>query len=302
MNFIKTFFRTAVKSSTSPIYYTDVITAPYSFSLKYFLGILFLFSVALVLKLAVLLALFNVPAAVTAIAAIYPDKLIISVSNGRLSINKPLPYYIRMSANEQASFGKSDQERISNWVVFESDQRLRGISMIPAYHTFVLVTETSIYVRDPSKNYKITAYPLNKTQPFTFGPSQIQDIKNAILTHPIIQTKAYVPIIVGIVFLLLFPILCITRFITLTMYAAITFVITRLFSESLFKGKLLPFKKIQQVTLHTITPLIVAEYILGFLPLGSIFGGLLYFLIYLIWTIYVLRIALQVVPDSPIKP
>ena len=293
MNLLRKFFKTAVKSSTSPIYYKDVILAPYSFSLKYFLGLLFLFSVALVLKLAVLLALFNVPATMNALAAVYPDNLVISVSNGRLSINKPLPYFVPISSNQRS--------RISNWVVFESDQHLRGVSMIPAYHSYAVVTETSIYVSDPSKNYQITAYPLSKTQPFTFGPTQIQDIKNMVLTHPLIKTKAYVPIISGFVFLLLFPILCFTRFITLTMYAAITFVITRLFSESLFKGKILPFKKIQQVTLHTITPLILAEYILGFFSLGRVFGGLLYFLIYLVWTVYVLRVALNVVPDSTIK-
>ena len=94
MRKLKTFFRTLVLSSISPAYYNDVVRAPAWFSWQYFIGFQFFSAIIETITFGFALSHINITQIQQNLLAIYPQNLELSLKDGKLSINKPLPYYI----------------------------------------------------------------------------------------------------------------------------------------------------------------------------------------------------------------
>src|SRR3989338_10218443 len=97
MSKIAIFFYVLKRTFTSPAYYADILKAPFSFSLKFFLLYFFFFALVgtgiLTLKLVeqVKQTLAVLP---SKLEALYPDELEIRIQNGTVSTNVAEPFFV----------------------------------------------------------------------------------------------------------------------------------------------------------------------------------------------------------------
>ena len=100
MQKLKAFFQTFVKSLSQPSYYKNFLPTKFSSSLKYLAFLLFIISLFGALKFTFILieAKPRLPEFVDkvkmVVTDIYPDKLVITLKDGKLSTNAKEPYFI----------------------------------------------------------------------------------------------------------------------------------------------------------------------------------------------------------------
>jgi hypothetical protein len=301
MSKITTFFRTLVKSCSNPAYYLDIFRAKFSFSLKYFFSFQFLTILLTATLILVPLYTLNVKEVVTQAASIYPQDLIISMEKGKVHVNKTLPYAIPVP-------GSKPLNSLQNLVVFDSDQNFGSIKNFDDYHALAVVTESVFYTKDVkvketdtrtsvSRDAQIKAYPFpDDGEDFMIDSQLINNFKNMVLNHPIVANKLYIPLAWLVTFAIFLPLLFFIRWLTVMWYSVITFVVTKLFKKALFANHTFSYTKVLQVSLHTITPIILIAYLTGWFGQGWTLAGIWYFLAYLIWTCIVLnRVAVNLV-------
>ena len=296
MQKIQTFFRTFLKSTTSPAYYADVLRARFGFSFKYFLFFNFMLALITVARIAVPLSLFNISNTVDQVSQIYPPDLAITIDNARLSINKPLPYIIPMPSDMNFSARRKATLGEDALVVFDTDARVQGPKDVPKYHAAMVVTETTMYVRGSGSNpNEIRSYlvPANP-EPVTFDESSIGMLKQQFLNMPFIKYKWYIPAILVAAFIVIFPLVWLFRLITVMIYSLISFILGKIFRSSMLHDREFSYNEVMQLSLHTMTPLILAAYLIDLVTPGHIFHGWLFFLAYLIVTLFVMNQASEI--------
>lgn len=283
MQKLRTFFNTLVKSVSSPAYYADVITAKIGFSLKYFLMLTFVLSIVTAFKIMIPLAIFNLAAATDQVVTQYPADLDVKITNGRLSINQPVPYLVPIRKDWQDNGPK-------NFVVFESDNNISSPQDFYKYDTFALVTETSVYTnQENSSANSIKVYEIPQdTKDFEVNEGMVKNWESQFLNMPAVKNKLYVPAVGVLLLVLLVPLMYLFRLSTAYIYAVILFLLIKLFKKSLTNGTEFSVSKLFQISLHTTTLPILLAYVLSFTAYNPV-QGLLYFLIYFIFTVMVLK-------------
>ncbi len=299
MNKLKTFFNTVVKSVSSPPYYKDVLKAKMSFSLKYFLMLTIVLSIITAVKIMIPVTLFNIPKAADELVKQYPADLDIKMNQGRLSINQPLPYVIPMKQT-----GNSTGAR--NFVVFDSDKNVNSPQDFYKYNTLALVTETSIYTnQDTNDSIKVYQIPQD-AENVEINAGMLNQWKAQFLNMPVIKDKLYVPAIGLALLILLVPLMYLVRLSTAYTFAIFTYIILKVFKKSLVNNAEFSLNKLFQVSMHTTTVPILLAYITSFTSVESPIRGLLYFGIYFVFTVFVLRRAamgsLPTVTATVVKP
>lgn len=286
---LKTFLQTFVKSCTSPAYYADILKAKFSFSLKYF--ILFNFLISLITVVKILIPLFAMDFTSMTIDAIniFPADLAISIQNGKLSVNQPLPYVIPFPTDPKTAENKDD---LSNFIVFESDKNIKGAASFFDYHSVFVITETTVYSRRDASSQEIRSFPIPESMgSVIINRQQLENLRTSFLNLPIIKTKSYVAILGILAFLFLVPLMIWARFYTALIYAILVYFLTMFLRGPVLNGQKIPFKKMLQLSLHSLTPVIVLAYVASFLGNNFQFWGWSYFLVYLVWTIIVVHAA-----------
>ncbi len=299
MQALFTFGRTFIKSLTSLPYYADIVRAKTSFSLKYFFFFNILFSLIVVAKFLVPVMSFDVKGMVDETTKLYPMDLQVSVSNGRVSINKPLPYAVpvpgELRDTTQYEYTYDAQtpraaEPVLNFVVFDSEKNMAAIKDFDKYQTYVLVTETAVYYRADSSRNEIRAYPIPAdAEPFSFGPNEVNELKNTFLNTPFIQKKLYIPVIAVVLFVFVVPFMILVRLWTAFVYSVVMFFFASILKSALFSNYKFTLGKIFQVSLHSLTFVIVVKFALESLaPISTIqmvnLHNLNYFLAYAVFT------------------
>jgi hypothetical protein len=307
MNSLTTFFRTLVKSFTSPGYYADILKAKFGFSLKYF--VLFNFLTALFTTAVIMIPVsrFDVQDTVNQVVNLFPSDLKIDVNNGRLSINKRLPYAIPFPQELQDKEHNHDHENYTNLVVFDSDKNVQGIRSFLDYETAVLVTETTIYAKKNQKTGEVQAYPIPAgEEPFSISSTEIARAKNAFLEMPAIKNKWYVPMIGALLWLLIIPFMTFGRFLTAIIYAILMYFVVTILKGQILHDQKLSYTKILQVSLHTLSVVIGLAYLTGVLKyFGLVFqlSGWSYLIAYCVITIIALSAATSNMQDvAPVAP
>ncbi len=203
MRKIKAFLYIIFKSLTSVKYYQDLLKTNMSFSMKYFfiltfLASLFVVGVTLIPEIGKMEAKLN--EMLDEVKKIYPDDLIITSKEGKLSINKPEPYIVPIPEfPETLSDGEatytSEVTYPKNLVVFDSNGTIDDLKN---YDTWVLVNSANILVQQENK---IEAYPLNDVPDGEFNKSHVDEI--AVLFQRLIKFMPYFVIfaaLIGIMF------------------------------------------------------------------------------------------------------
>jgi hypothetical protein len=298
MRALKTFFRTLVLSCTSPKYYADILRAKFSFSAKYLVMLQLLVAVAVSTLVVVPIAMFNVNGFLDMARTWYPSDLEISYANGHLAINQPLPYAIPISAEIGDEIGEEVGDRqIQNVVVFDSDENIRGAADVLALNSLAVVTETNLYIRD-DQNGGLRMYPFPEdSESFQLTPAMVNEFITKIQMHPFIAQKLYIPFIVAFLLVFMFPIMVIAGFISAAIMGILTWIMARFLAGPLLVGELLSYSKAVQVTIHSMTLVNIAQLVLDILGQGAILDGWKYWVVFLLWTGFVLHQAYH--QDTP---
>jgi len=279
MNSLSTFFRTLVKSTISPAYYNDVVKAPFSFSLKYFVALNLLAAFISGLLLVIPLSLLDLATNVRDVSSNYPAELAITADDRGLTINQPLPYSVPFP--EQLE-GSEETELPSNFITFSSDEVTPGISDVRALDSLAVVTESIVYAYTDNDTQKIEAYPMPEfSEAFTIDRALVDTTVARIAENPLFRYELYIPLLILLSVLVFFPIYTIFRLITIALYSGIVWLIAR----ALMNEKQLSFEKSFQVGLHAITPMLIVGYALGFFSFLFI-SGLPYFIVFISWNVF----------------
>lgn len=174
---IKTFFKVLFRSSTSAVYYLSVITAPLSFSLKFFISgcILYALIFALYFNTKYLLPLKqNLETITPQISLLYPADLEIKLTNGKVSLNSKGKFSLPM-AEVTALF--RPQAKHFNKINISEPQSILTIDpqALPedffGYSTYILVTQDSLVYKSDSGSPQ--SVPLHGIKDMVINQNQI---------------------------------------------------------------------------------------------------------------------------------
>ncbi len=185
MNHFKVFFYVWKRSFSEVSYYKDVIKAPFSFSLKYFIFFCFILSVVTTIFLSV--KIFNplnnfLRRFPQALIKVYPAELEIKIRKGVVATNVPEPYFIPVDRFEK-TFEELDKEvkgiksdEIENVLVIDTNAKVEDMKR---YQTYALLTRNYLsYYKDDGR---IEIVPLEKFGNFTLNQSIVRGVLNKFL-------------------------------------------------------------------------------------------------------------------------
>jgi len=142
---VKTFFQTFKKSAFKPDYYREVLKAPFSFSLKYFLAFFLAINLVTALFIISFLAYQILPQAnhlEEKIAKAYPEELTIEIKDGQASTTGSEPYFLPLNPDwfpSELAEGLK-QQPIQNILVIDTQADPLEIKK---YQTFFFLTKDS---------------------------------------------------------------------------------------------------------------------------------------------------------------
>ncbi len=182
------------KSLTSPSYYADVIKVNFKFSLKYF-AVLVVLATAITFPTSVLPTMMGFKEGLadyeTHVLEMYPDDLVVTMTEGRLSINQPEPYIVPLPEDQKGVYLKSetgvDMSDIENLVVINSQGTIDGLD---EHKSLVLINSKNILIRS---NNKIEVYPLSEFPDGELTQDSVKDMLEKV--RPVVDTLPYIVMI-----------------------------------------------------------------------------------------------------------
>ena len=233
MKKLKAALHVFTQSLTSPKYYNKLIKTDFKFSLKYYIVLAFLFTLATSLNALIpLLPKINqgVEDALTYAHELYDDDLVITLENGEVSINKEEPYIVPFPSNAP--------EAPKNLIVFDSEGTLDDLER--TYDTLFLINSRNILVRNEER---IQAYPVGNFPDGEFTEDDLAEITDSLRSF-----GNFIPYIVGtILFLAVLFYYLVFRLIYLFFVSVILWI------AGLIRGLSFEFINYYQIALHAIT-------------------------------------------------
>ncbi len=269
MSKVKAFTYIFIKSISSIKWYMDLIKTSTAFSLKYFFPLTFF--------AALIPVIMSVPPVLKAtswvseevnrhITSIYPQDLVITVKDDKLSINQPQPYFIQIPGslkeriiqsvedNTDSSGAEERQDivnelnEVENLVVFDSQGTLDDLQR---YKTFILVNEVNILLRSSNKT---EVFPLRDIPDGEFAKPDADRIVLAFSNF--IKALPYL-IIIFILLAFLFYYM-VFRLFYLAFVGLVLFGIGKIMRVNTVSGVKMDYGKYFQIAIHTFTlPLLV---------------------------------------------
>lgn len=245
MQKITTFLYSLRRTFTSPNYYSDILKAPFSFSLKFFYLFFFIYSMIFTTYVTIkyFLPLKNLIRFLpNKLVELYPSELTITIKNGNVSTNVPEPYRFPLK-NIENLFEEIDKqvlgqstETIENLLVIDTKGKIENFSQ---YQTYALLTKNHLsYPKDSN----IETVSLAKIENFTINRAVAQNAVNLITPF----LRFVVPVLVVSTFLFLLAFYPLTKLAYLLFFSLVLLVI----------GKIVHFplanKKSFQLGLHLI--------------------------------------------------
>lgn len=242
------FFRHLAKSIYNPEFYRSLTEKPFSFSMKYFLKFALLIAILGTIVIGVR-GVIPSPAKFREmgdrVVDLYPDELVITFKDGKVSTNVEEPYYIKLPQDSIFRDDTEDaQDTLDNILVINTRDAFT-IESFRNYHTMALLTEDSLIVGDKGEMriVPVASFPL-------------EEINKEYLEGKFNKIKPY--------FVLIVPALLL--FMALMLFAVIaTELIYLLFSALLIWGLLAILKRrtgykgAYQIGLHAVTLPIILD-------------------------------------------
>lgn len=255
-----------------------------SFTWKYFFFFNLIAALIIGVKLLVPVALFDLAGNLVQMANVFPEDLVVTADDKGLNINQELPYTIPMSQIAVEGMSDEDTDVPQNILTFTADEAIEGIQSVRDLDSIFVLTPTTVYVAGDQVDQEVRAYPIPEfEEAITLDRSSINTFIDRVVNHPFLKNKLYVPALLLASLLIVYPLILISRVVTLALYATATWVIVMLF----MKKKGLGWSKIFQISMHSITPIILIAHLIGIFSF-VFFHGWIYFLSYLGWTLFVI--------------
>lgn len=233
MKKIRAAFYVFLKSLVSPNYYKEIIKTDFSFSLKYYvvLALIFTFFTSIYTFIPLIPKIDQgIEDAITYTLEIYDDDLIITIEEGKLSINKEEPYVVSMPVNSTNAF--------ENLLVYDSDGTLEDLEN--TYNTLILANDTNLLVQQGDS---VQVYPVGN---FPDGEFTEEDLR--VIAVTIRDLAKFIPYVVGTVLFLA------VSFYYLVFRLAYLFIIgVVLWTAGTVKGLSLKYLQYYGVAIHAMT-------------------------------------------------
>lgn len=161
MNKLIAFANTLKKSLTNPGYYADILSAPFSFSLKYLFVLLFLIALirGIVFSIAFIPTVPKIPGYIEeskqVIKNLYPPGLTVTIKDGSLRTNVDEPYYIPFPSR----FNIKDMSLVA------IDTKA-SVDSFKKYNTAFLVTKNALAYPDSDTKGSYKVYPFSDIKGF----------------------------------------------------------------------------------------------------------------------------------------
>ncbi len=180
MSKVRTFKYALGKTFTSIEYYQDILQAPFSFSLRFFIAYFWLFAlvatVFLTWRYYLPLNDFMTTFLPVEIVKVYPQDLVITIQDGAASTNVTEPYYVPLSTLdpikqelENKVLGAST-EPVDNLLVIDT---MAKVEDFPQYHTAALLTKHHLTIRNEDGNLETVS--LDKASNLVIDKNKIQE-------------------------------------------------------------------------------------------------------------------------------
>jgi hypothetical protein len=276
MSKIRTFFYSLFNSVTNPGYYKDILKVPSSFSWQFFAMFNFLLGLVVIAQILVPVSRLDVRGLSDQLIAQYPSDLDIRLDEDGLSINKPLPYALQLP-HEMTE--EMDEAEYSNFIVFASDSDITRPGDVLEYEAPIVLTESTAYmIREPrGGRIETYVYPEMK-ETVELNKQVIRQGQEIVLEMPFIKHKLYLGLI-GLSLLCLIPFIWVFKALVTVMYAFLATLAAKLF----FAKKQLSFGNVLQMSLHSMSLIVIIAFVLDLLPIHFKLHGMSYFLAYLVW-------------------
>lgn len=246
------FFQKIYKSIYAPSFYQELLGRPFSFSLKYF----YLLTLILVLFVTVVFSLSLIPN-INAflkefgpkILEAYPQELVITIKNGKASINVPEPYTIKFP-----DILGGNEDKISKNLLIINTKTPFSLQEFRSYDTTALLTENELVFHGDKGDIRIQ--PLDQVPDTEITKSFIESLIKAV--EPFMKYAA--------------PLFAVMMFVGFFIFYHVN-LLYLLFAALLIwimaKIKKFPigYKKSYQISIHAMTlPLILYTLAFAFVP------------------------------------
>jgi len=285
-----TFWKKVEKSVYGPEYYKELPAKPFSYSLSYFLLLTaaMAFFVTLVTLFTVLPSVGSfINSTGAKVLQYYPDDLVITIQNGKVSTNQKEPYVLALPAEIKNAASSSANKPPANLVVIDTNDPF-SIDAFQKADTLLYLTKDSVVMQD--NQGKITITPLNRVSNFKLDKPTLNEWMTKItpyfrVIYPVIAVGAYFIFFVGMAL----------RLIYLFFFALLVWIVVA--ARKLKLG----YKKSYQIGMHAITlPAIVSALLFAFAP--QISAPFLFTGIALIVVLVNLNEAAPSAPATPSQP
>jgi len=179
MNKLTTFINTLKKSLSSPGYYVDILSARFSFSLKYLFALLFFISLiqGIVFSIAFIPTVPKIPGYIEEskqiIKNLYPPGLTVTVNNGSLRTNVDEPYYIPFPSR----FNIKDMSLVA------IDTKA-SVDSFKKYNAAFLVTKNALAYPDSDTKGSYKVYPFSDIKGFfIINREAYERVINAVIPY-----------------------------------------------------------------------------------------------------------------------
>lgn len=301
MQQLKTFFRTLVNSLSNPSYYADVLKVKAWFSWKYFLFWNVLLSLLILVYVLPPVMSFKPQEVSEQIVAAYPAELEIYGGENGIEINQERPYSIPFPAEWTEEIPEDakadidvndiplDEAEDFSIVTFDTDANIQNIQDFYEARSIAVLTESTVYMLDDADTGEVRVYEMPAfEEEFTFGLSDIKNFERKVLEHPFVAQKWYVSLIGLFMVLVMIPLTIWLRIVTIAIYSVLVWIT----AGFVIKKTKIEYGKAFQVGLHTLTLPVLIKVVIDLVNSYSAtrleFGGIWFFLVYFVWTMFVL--------------
>lgn len=263
MSKILIFIRTFWKSLTNPSYYKDILSAKFSFSLKYLFSLLLITSLAfgIVTSIRIIKLIPQVPGFIDStkkfLTEIYPKELKITLKDKKIKTNVKEPYYIDFPQNKNFTGAA-----FKHFVVIDTKGEVESY---PKLESMFLLTSDALVTSSGGRSYE--TIPL--TDFFAKAPdgtSIDQKGYEAILNGSIPYFSKIIPNILKIVVMVMIVVYPVFRaaaglLVEMTLLLPISFV---LFLFAKLAKRSISYAKSYQFSMHGLTIPILLSFLFGF--------------------------------------
>jgi len=268
MRKLRVFFTSFKRSLTDVNYYQDIVNAKFTFSLKYLYVLMFFLGLlrGITLVPGVIKIITEIPnfrVTMESVAdELYPDELVVTIENGELSINVEEPYFIDFPSELDAKVDGSsyDSSEYSSLVAIDTNG---SVGEYGSYNSLILLTDDSVVYPDDDTS-EIGGYrvlPLREIQSDLVIDRQFYDE----LLAKILPYLDYIPaalIVLIFLLVLVFPFFA-ASYMTFSrlFYLLFTSILLLIFVKLTKRD--LKYKKIYQLSMHTLTAPVILALLFG---------------------------------------